>query len=364
MTEECIFCNIPEERVEKETTNFFLIRDLYPVTHLHTLVIPKRHIESYFELNSEELKELSTILNDLKIDLETLDRAITGFNIGINIGEDAGQTIFHCHIHVIPRRKNDTKNPKGGVRGVIPDKKDYVENRSSEEEIIPNFFQAREPFYEITDYIEGKGNVHIIDLFPDFKKISFLEICKIVYYNKITFGFCPCPACSKIPRHLLMLLIYKDKIIEKLRINPNFRTNFIGYNLEEKRINKVHARFLQNEIIKINLKKVFNNKTFKEQELLNISRVRPHYNDNHFDSNNLGKVYYNFFAEVCIAIRHTKVENENNLFKEHILKHFKVIFPRAENNLFKLESMPYVSNEDFYPEIILEIIKEHMSNSN
>jgi len=121
----CIFCNLPEERIIKSYELFNIIRDLYPVTYLHSLVIPKRHVESYFDLYDEELKELSIVLKELKVDLEKTDHKISGFNIGINIGKDAGQTIFHCHIHVIPRRENDTNNPTGGVRGVIPEKKIY-----------------------------------------------------------------------------------------------------------------------------------------------------------------------------------------------------------------------------------------------
>ena len=122
---ECIFCNLPNERIIKTYNEFNIIRDLYPVTYLHSLIIPKRHVESYFDLYDEELKELSSVLKELKSDLEKIDNKISGFNIGINVGKDAGQTIFHCHIHVIPRRYNDTENPKGGVRGVIPEKKIY-----------------------------------------------------------------------------------------------------------------------------------------------------------------------------------------------------------------------------------------------
>lgn len=122
---ECIFCNLPNERIIKTYNEFNIIRDLYPVTYLHSLIIPKRHVESYFDLYDEELKELSSVLKELKSDLEKIDNKISGFNIGINVGKDAGQTIFHCHIHVIPRRYNDTENPKGGVRGVIPEKKLY-----------------------------------------------------------------------------------------------------------------------------------------------------------------------------------------------------------------------------------------------
>ena len=121
----CIFCNLPADRIVNEYKHFFIIRDLFPVTNLHSLVIPKRHIVSYFECNKDEYDEIPIILNTQKIELRLSDDTITGFNIGMNIGEDAGQTVFHFHIHIIPRRKGDVDNPKGGVRGVIPDKQKY-----------------------------------------------------------------------------------------------------------------------------------------------------------------------------------------------------------------------------------------------
>lgn len=121
----CIFCNLPSDRIVDEYKHFVIIRDLFPVTNLHSLVIPKRHIVSYFECNKDEYDEIPIILNTQKIELRMSDDTITGFNIGMNIGEDAGQTVFHFHIHIIPRRKGDVANPRGGVRGVIPDKQKY-----------------------------------------------------------------------------------------------------------------------------------------------------------------------------------------------------------------------------------------------
>ena len=121
----CVFCNIPEDRIVNEYKYFYIIRDLYPVTNLHSLVIPKRHVVSYFECNQNEYDEIPIILNTQKTELKVTDDSITGFNIGMNIGEDAGQTVFHFHIHIIPRRKGDIKNPKGGIRGVIPNKQNY-----------------------------------------------------------------------------------------------------------------------------------------------------------------------------------------------------------------------------------------------
>ena len=102
-----------------------MIRDAFPVTPLHSLLITKRHVVSYFQCSKEELNEIPVILDTQKTELKILDDKITGINIGMNIGDDAGQTIFHCHIHIIPRRHGDTPNPKGGIRGVIPDKQSY-----------------------------------------------------------------------------------------------------------------------------------------------------------------------------------------------------------------------------------------------
>ena len=121
----CIFCNILDDEIVDEYKHFFIIRDLFPVTNLHSLVIPKRHIVSYFECNKDEYDEILLVLNTQKTELKLKDETITGFNIGMIIGEDAGQTIFHFHIHIIPRRKGDIENPKGGIRGVIPDKQKY-----------------------------------------------------------------------------------------------------------------------------------------------------------------------------------------------------------------------------------------------
>ena len=121
----CIFCNLLPKEIIDEYKNFFVIRDAYPVTPLHSLIITKRHVVSYFQCSKEELNEIPIILDTQKTELKILDDTITGFNIGMNIGEDAGQTIFHCHVHIIPRRKGDILNPRGGIRGVIPNKQNY-----------------------------------------------------------------------------------------------------------------------------------------------------------------------------------------------------------------------------------------------
>ena len=126
LDDQCIFCNKTNCRVIQNTNHFFIVRDTaYPVTKHHTLIISNRHVGDYFELKKEEIIELNEILINQKNKLIELDKQITGFNVGVNIGKDAGQSIMHCHIHLIPRRKGDVEDPRGGVRGVIPSKQKY-----------------------------------------------------------------------------------------------------------------------------------------------------------------------------------------------------------------------------------------------
>jgi ATP adenylyltransferase len=122
---DCIFCKLPKSRIVDEDEFMLVVKDNFPVTKHHTLFIPKRHVEDYFGLYQPELNSLNKFLAKHKEIISKKDKSVTGFNIGMNNGEDAGQTIFHCHIHLIPRRKGDIKNPRGGIRGVIPSKKDY-----------------------------------------------------------------------------------------------------------------------------------------------------------------------------------------------------------------------------------------------
>ena len=125
----CIFCHKINCKVLSISEYFFVIRDTaYPVTKHHTLIVTNRHVSDYFELNNEELDDLNQILKKQKKLLSDLDKEISGFNVGINIGKDAGQSIMHCHIHLIPRRNGDVADPRGGVRGVIPAKQKYNKN--------------------------------------------------------------------------------------------------------------------------------------------------------------------------------------------------------------------------------------------
>jgi len=121
----CLFCEMEKGRVIASNELSYAIRDQFPVTEHHTLIIPKRHVSDFFELHQPEINAVHSLMDEMKQGVEVSDDTVTGFNVGINSGEDAGQTIFHCHIHLIPRRKGDIENPRGGVRGVIPDKRIY-----------------------------------------------------------------------------------------------------------------------------------------------------------------------------------------------------------------------------------------------
>ena len=124
-TEQCLFCNKSKQKIIHSSKLVFVVRDSYPGTQYHTLIIPHRHVSNFFDLNDEELSDLNKILKQQRKELLNLDKEITGFNVGVNAGKDAGQSIMHCHIHLIPRRKGDIENPRGGVRGVIPSKQKY-----------------------------------------------------------------------------------------------------------------------------------------------------------------------------------------------------------------------------------------------
>ncbi|MCF8163451.1 MAG: HIT family protein [Sulfuritalea sp.] len=129
---KCLFCEIQkneEKRVIAENQLAYAIRDGFAVTDGHTLLIPKRHVVDWFGLSEEEILGINSLLTDHKNELQKIDASITGFNIGMNCGETAGQTIFHCHVHLIPRRKGDVENPRGGVRHIIPGKGFYDDGK-------------------------------------------------------------------------------------------------------------------------------------------------------------------------------------------------------------------------------------------
>jgi diadenosine tetraphosphate (Ap4A) HIT family hydrolase len=131
-TTGCLFCDIQtidRKRIISENNLAYAIRDGFPVSEGHTLFIPKRHAIDYFELVPAEVNAINSLMADQKKVLKEHDSSIEGFNIGMNCGETAGQTVFHCHVHLIPRRKGDVENPRGGVRHVIAGKGFYKENK-------------------------------------------------------------------------------------------------------------------------------------------------------------------------------------------------------------------------------------------
>lgn len=121
-TNDCPFCNNSEFIMENE--HWICIYDNYPVSKGHTLIIPKRHFNDYFLSTEIERSFFDKIIFEVK---EHLDKKYSpdGYNVGFNVNEEGGQSIFHCHIHVIPRYKGDVENPRGGIRGVIPSKQNY-----------------------------------------------------------------------------------------------------------------------------------------------------------------------------------------------------------------------------------------------
>lgn len=122
----CPFCGEPAEKrcIDREGA-VLAVRDRFPVTPLHTLLVPQRHVADFFDLLPEEKADADRLLRRLRKAILEEDSSVTGFNVGVNCGTSAGQTIMHVHIHLIPRRDGDIANPRGGVRGVIPKKMDY-----------------------------------------------------------------------------------------------------------------------------------------------------------------------------------------------------------------------------------------------
>ena len=122
----CIFCKVDKKNIIYENDYAYVSYDSYPVSKFHSLIIPKRHISDFFDLNKDELVACYDVIHKIKKEIEKKDKLVKGFNIGTNAGLISGQTIMHCHIHLIPRRKGDVDNPQGGVRAVIPLKQHYL----------------------------------------------------------------------------------------------------------------------------------------------------------------------------------------------------------------------------------------------
>ena len=125
----CLFCNINQTGYAYENNLAYASYDSYPVTNHHCLIIPKRHIIDYFDLSKDELLACNDLIKIIKNEILVKDHSVKGFNLGTNIGKVSGQSIFHCHFHLIPRREGDVDNPQGGVRSVIPNKQHYKRNK-------------------------------------------------------------------------------------------------------------------------------------------------------------------------------------------------------------------------------------------
>ena len=121
----CLFCNAKESGIAAENKFAYASYDSYPVSDFHCLIIPKRHVKDYFEMSDEELLACNDLIAKIKNEILTKDKSVKAFNIGTNAGKISGQSIMHCHIHLIPRREGDVDNPQGGVRSVIPKKQHY-----------------------------------------------------------------------------------------------------------------------------------------------------------------------------------------------------------------------------------------------
>ena len=121
----CLFCNSKVSGIAHENDLAYASYDTYPVSDQHCSIIPKRHVADYFELSNDELIACNDLIKIIKQEVQDKDKSIKAFNIGTNAGKISGQSIMHCHIHLIPRREGDVDNPQGGVRSVIPKTQHY-----------------------------------------------------------------------------------------------------------------------------------------------------------------------------------------------------------------------------------------------
>lgn len=122
----CPFCSEKVRyRAEAVNDSVFAVRDAYPVTPGHMLVIPYRHTADFFTMTPDERADAQSLIQQLKLEIQDLDPEVRGFNIGSNCGRAAGQTVMHAHIHLIPRREGDTPDPRGGIRGAVPPRMSY-----------------------------------------------------------------------------------------------------------------------------------------------------------------------------------------------------------------------------------------------
>lgn len=127
---ECIFCNVPKEKIIAENDLAIAFFDQYPVNEGHTLVVPKRHAETFFDATDAELNAICRLIKVVREKLDVLYNP-DGYNIGVNVGAAGGQTIFHLHVHIIPRYTGDVPDPRGGIRRIKKSLVPYEEEGES-----------------------------------------------------------------------------------------------------------------------------------------------------------------------------------------------------------------------------------------
>jgi diadenosine tetraphosphate (Ap4A) HIT family hydrolase len=117
----CPFCTMPSDRIVEANEHAVVVPDIYPVSPGHSLIVSRRHVADIFELTPAEIGDMLKLVASMR---NRIDQTLkpSGYNIGVNVGRDAGQTVMHVHIHLIPRFPRDIPDPRGGVRGVIPGK--------------------------------------------------------------------------------------------------------------------------------------------------------------------------------------------------------------------------------------------------
>lgn len=193
-TDDCVFCNLNSHaELICETATCVAFYDCYPVSPGHALIIPKRHIASYFDLTRREREAMNIMLLYVKKKIQERFNP-DGYNIGINVNESAGQSIFHVHMHLIPRYEGDVENPKGGVRAVIPNLQNYNEytpvfkeglstQKDSRESLNDN--KSHQKTYTVEQKREENGNAYLpwddeadallVRMFEEGKSIKLLS---------------------------------------------------------------------------------------------------------------------------------------------------------------------------------------------
>ena len=123
--DECLFCNPKANEILDGNDLALCLIDNHPVVEGHCLIIPKRHAPTWFDLTVDEVLAINELAQGARARLTAADAGVTGFNLGTNAGPSAGQSVYHCHVHLFPRRNGDQENPRGGVRRIFPEKARY-----------------------------------------------------------------------------------------------------------------------------------------------------------------------------------------------------------------------------------------------